>query len=316
MPELRWILIVAGLLILLAVYLWGRRLGPRAEDKETILRSRAEPLISSESFDRMTPDPYVNEAYALDPDLTSDVPASMQAPAAFAAEPQAARFDAVSVEAEPRREPELGDDEPFTIDADDEPTITPSSIEDSPAQSRTQSPPQIREPVVEPSMADAVAPAATRRPRAPTPRKILVLRLAAGPARIAGAKLRAAFATQGLTYGKYEIFHHVHANGTTLFSVASMVEPGSFDLPNMDSTPYPGVTLFAQLPASIPGQEVLDELLRHAKQLQAAVGGTLQDERGGLINSPRIERLRQEVADFEHLNGTQAAEAADMPLTP
>jgi cell division protein ZipA len=334
MPELRWILIVAGLLILLAVYLWGRRLGPRTEEKETILRSRAEPLISSESFDRMTPDPYVNEAYALDPDLMTDVAPSIETPSAHVAEPLVSRSDAGEMDLEARREPAFGDDEAFIIDADDEPTITPSSLEDEPVEARTQSPQQDGEPVVEPvtagtsaaatvtpnsthaaanSATSTAAPAASRRAKTPTPRKILVLRLAAGPSRIAGAKLRAAFATQRLTFGKYEIFHYVHANGTTLFSVASMVEPGSFDLQTMDSTPYPGVTLFAQLPSIIPGQEVLEELLRHAKQLQAAVGGTLQDERGGLINSPRIERLRQEVAEFEHLTGTQAA---DMPLTP
>jgi cell division protein ZipA len=92
-----------------------------------------------------------------------------------------------------------------------------------------------------------------------------------------------------------------------------MVEPGSFDPARMDSTPYPGVTLFAQLPSSIPGQEVLEELLRNAKQLQGAVGGTLQDERGGLLNTPRIQRLRQEVADFEQLCNSQESEFAEVP---
>ena len=304
MPELRWILIVAGLVILLAVYWWGRRMSPRPEEKETILRSRAEPLISSPSFEPLAPDPYINEAFAIDPDLKSEV-------APFD-ETSADDFDddePVSTETV-RREPVFQEDPAVVIDADDEPTITP---DEAAPLAATQS--DTREPSLE---ADATPPSAApapRRPRNPTPRKILVLRLAGGTGRIPGDKLRAAFAAQGLTFGKYEIFHYTHTSGETLFSVASMVEPGSFDLARMDSTPYPGVTLFAQLPSSVSGQELLEELLRNAKLLQNAVGGALQDERGGLLNSPRIQRLREEVADFEQLSDAHERELAETPAT-
>ncbi|MET0986958.1 MAG: cell division protein ZipA C-terminal FtsZ-binding domain-containing protein [Steroidobacteraceae bacterium] len=303
MPELRWILIVAGLLILLAVYWWGRRVSPRAEETETIVRSRAEPLISSPALEPLTPDPYINEAFSIDPDLKSDAPS-------FATDPADSDFPDIDepISDEPsRREPLFQEDPEVVIDADDEPTITPAEAA-SPAA-------EVEAPAVE---IEAPAPAATpttRRPRSPTPRKILVLRLAAGPTRIPGDKLRAAFAAQGMTFGKYEIFHRIHPSGETLFSAASMVEPGSFDLARMDSTPFPGVTLFAQLPSCISGQEVLEELLRHAKELQGAVGGTLQDERGGLLNSPRIQRLRDEVDDFEQLCSTHEKELAETPAT-
>ena len=297
MPELRWILIVAGLLILLAVYWWGRRVTPRAEDKETIVRSRAEPLISNAALEPLAPDPYINEAFSIDPDLKSEAPA-------FATDPPVhdlPDIDEPASEEQSRREPMFQEDPEVVIDVDDEPTITPAEAASPSAE-------------VEATAAESEAPApapTTRRPRTPTPRKILVLRLAAGPARIPGDKLRAAFAAQGMTFGKYEIFHHIHPSGETLFSAASMVEPGSFDLARMDSTPFPGVTLFAQLPSCISGQEVLEELLRNAKELQGAVGGTLQDERGGLLNSPRIQRLRDEVDDFEQLCSTHEKELAE-----
>ncbi len=308
MPELRWILIVAGVVILLSVYLWGRRLAPREKEKETILRSRAEPLISSPAGGSLAPDPYANEPYSYDPELQPEVSAAQLDVAPSRSEP---RFDddAPFIPIE-RREP-VFEDEPLVIDADDEPTISSApeqmAVEAAPAVPAT-------EPVQVPPTPVSATPAASsapKRPRAPTPRKILVLRLAAGPTRIPGDKLRAAFEAQGLTYGKYQIFHYLHTDGQTLFSVASMVEPGSFDLEHMDSTPFPGVTMFAQLPSSISGLEVLEELLRNAKLLQSAVGGTLQDERGALLNSPRIQRLRQEVIDFEHLAHAQQDEVAD-----
>lgn len=305
MPELRWILIIAGLIVLLAVYWWGRKVTPGAQEKGTIVRSRAEPLISNASFEPLPPDPYINEAFAIDPDLRSEAPP--------AAEPEPVNDDETFDEppgAEPnRREPVFRNDAETVIDADDEPTITPA--ESASQESQEDAIAVEREP-----LSSNPEPAAVpRRPRTPTPRKILVLRLAAGTGRIAGDKLRAAFVAQGLTFGKYEIFHFIHGSGETLFSVASMVEPGSFDLERMDVTPYPGVTLFAQLPSNIPGQEVLEELLRNAKLLQGAVGGALQDERGGLLNSPRIQRLRQEVTEFEQLCDAHESELAETPVS-
>jgi cell division protein ZipA len=303
MPELRWILIVAGLLVLIGVYWWGRRIKPSAEEKETILRSRAEPLISSEP---LAPDPYINEAFSIDPEPTDHAPyltAAVNEPS------NAAMDDAPALEPS-RREPVFEDDRDIVIDSDDEPTVTP---EEAAAEAGTEQKDEQRT-VVEPPPQTSPAPSsAPRRARAPMPRKIVVLRLAAGPSRIPGDKLRAAFAAQGLVFGKYEIFHYIQPGGETLFSVASMVEPGSFDPAHMDTTTYPGVTLFAQLPSSLPGQEVLDELLRNAKLLQAAIGGTLQDERGGLLNSPRIQRLRQEVAEFEQLCQAQQSEPVETP---
>jgi FtsZ-interacting cell division protein ZipA len=297
MPELRWILIAAGILILLWVYFWGRRVGPRAEEKETILHSRAEPLISAPESDPTTPDPYVNEPYVIDPDLPSRAATSTWTHTQRSTEPDVTEPVGVV-----RREP-VFEPEPAAADVDDEPTIRSAEPQPEVSSAAVQS-----EPLAQPHRPDGQA---AKLARTQTPRKILVLRLAVGPSRVPGDKLRAALTAQGLTFGKYDIFHLVNANGDTLFSVASMVEPGSFDLAHMDSTPYPGVTLFAQLPSSIPGTEVLDELLRHAQLLQGAIGGTLQDERGGLLNSARIQRLRQEVIDFEHLCRTSGAELAD-----
>jgi cell division protein ZipA len=297
MPELRWILIVAGLLILLSVYLWGRRISPRAEEKETILRSRAEPLIT-EGLGSVPSEDYADEAASDDQAFEAvAVQAEEEWPAIDepAFEPVEDAVDSIQA----RREPVMSATDDLAIDADDEPTLDPRTMESSaPAAVVPEAT----------SAADArehAAPAPTSpRPRTASSRKILVLRLAAGNTQIAGERLRSAFAARGLVYGKYDIFHHVHTTGETLFSVASMVEPGSFDLQNMGTTQYSGITLFAQLPGPLSGEEVFEELLSCAKQLQSVVGGTLQDDRGALLNSPRIQRIRQEIADFEHLHST------------
>jgi cell division protein ZipA len=134
-------------------------------------------------------------------------------------------------------------------------------------------------------------------------RKILSLRLAMAPQRVEGAKLLESLQAESLQHGKYNIFHRLHADGSIVFSVASMVEPGAFDLEKMGETLYPGMTMFTQLPGPVPGMHALNELIACARRLQANLGGTLQDERGVPLTVHRIERMRQEVREFERPAG-------------
>jgi cell division protein ZipA len=75
------------------------------------------------------------------------------------------------------------------------------------------------------------------------------LRLAAGGQRFDGAQLREILELEELRHGRYDVYHRLHDDGQQhLQSVASMVEPGTFDRDKMPALTYPGVTLFAQLP--------------------------------------------------------------------
>ena len=130
-------------------------------------------------------------------------------------------------------------------------------------------------------------------------RKILSLRIAMVPQRLEGAKLMEALLAESLQHGKYGIFHRLHSDGSIVFSVASMVEPGTFELDKMGETLYPGITMFTQLPGPVPGMHALNEVIACARRLQATLGGTWQDERGVPLTVHRIERMRQEVREFE-----------------
>jgi cell division protein ZipA len=136
-------------------------------------------------------------------------------------------------------------------------------------------------------------------PRRSDRRKILSLRLSLAPQRAEGAKLQEVLHAELLTHGRYDIFHRLHSDGQTMFSVASMVEPGTFDLEKMSETLYPGVTLFAQLPGPVPGMHALNEMVACARRLHQTLGGVLQDDRGVPLTVHRIERMRQEVREFE-----------------
>ena len=135
-------------------------------------------------------------------------------------------------------------------------------------------------------------------PGAPTT-KIIALRLVATTPRFSGAHLRTALEGESLVFGKYQIFHRATPEGGLLFSVASMLEPGTFDLEQMFHEQYPGIVLFAQLPAALDGMTVLGELISCARKLQQSLGGVLQDEQSTPLLALRIEQLRREVRDFE-----------------
>ena len=54
--------------------------------------------------------------------------------------------------------------------------------------------------------------------------------LRVGDARWSGAALMAALELHGLAYGRYSVFHRKHSDGRSIFCVASLVEPGTFDV--------------------------------------------------------------------------------------
>ena len=83
-----------------------------------------------------------------------------------------------------------------------------------------------------------------------------------------------------------------------------MVEPGTFDLEKMGETLYPGITLFAQLPGPGAGHaRAATSWSRARAACRQSLGGTLQDERGVPLTVHRIERMRQEVREFERPPG-------------
>jgi cell division protein ZipA len=151
-------------------------------------------------------------------------------------------------------------------------------------------------------------------PRRTERRKILSLRLTVAPQRLEGARLLEMLESELLEHGRYAVFHRRHGDGSSIFSVASMVEPGTFDVEKMGETLYPGVTLFAQLPGPVPGMHALNEMVACARRLQQALGGVLQDDRGVPLTVHRIERMRQEVREFERPASAGGRPARSEPI--
>ncbi len=107
----------------------------------------------------------------------------------------------------------------------------------------------------------------------------------------------------GLVHGDLGVFHRCNDAGVDIgtFSVANLVEPGSFDLSNLKNSNYPGVSLFMILPLPLDGVAVFDDMLMVARQLVGKMDGLLLDESGNRLSVQRERYLREEVIEFERL---------------
>jgi cell division protein ZipA len=154
------------------------------------------------------------------------------------------------------------------------------------------------EPVSEHS--DRVAAVAPSAPNAAEQQRIVTIRVCtAGEARWSGTQLMAALELHGLAFGRYQVFHRKHADGRSLFCVASLIEPGIFDIAQMAEQEFRGVTLFAVLPGPIQPLETMDELLGTAHGLAEELSGMVQDGRGMPLSPQRAAALREDIARFQ-----------------
>jgi len=115
-------------------------------------------------------------------------------------------------------------------------------------------------------------------------------------------ELLTALEAEGLSFGPYSIFHREREDGKSLLYVASMMEPGSFDLARMAEEMYSGISLFGVVPGPLDAPSTFDLVLSVGRGLADRLKGQLQDEQGSTLTSQRILNLREELVHFEHRN--------------
>ncbi len=136
-----------------------------------------------------------------------------------------------------------------------------------------------------------------------TGQKIVTLRLVARDGGFfRGDELLLSLRGIGMRHGKFGIFHRFEGSDeeNTIFSAASLVEPGSFDLANIKDQKIPGISLFLVLPGSIDGAAGFDLMMTTARALGQALDAELLDESGSTLSIQRERYMREEIIKFEH----------------
>lgn len=120
-------------------------------------------------------------------------------------------------------------------------------------------------------------------------------RLAPG---FAGAAVHAAIEACGLKYGRYQVFHRMEGS-QSVFSVANMVEPGSFDLAEIGKLELLGLTLFMVLPGPRGGVASYADMLATSRQLAQALDGEVLDQERSTLTRQTARHIRERIITFE-----------------
>lgn len=137
------------------------------------------------------------------------------------------------------------------------------------------------------------------------PQKIVTLRLVTqGGGSFPGDDLILSLRSLGMRHGKFGIFHRYDGDdeNRTIFSAASLVEPGSFDLANIKDQEIPGISLFLVLPGPIEGVEAFDLMMAASRNLALSLNAELLDESGSTLSIQRERYMREEIVQYEHSN--------------
>jgi cell division protein ZipA len=139
---------------------------------------------------------------------------------------------------------------------------------------------------------------------APSPRqKIVTMRLVAKKhGAFAGDDLILNLRSVGMRHGKFGIFHRYHGDDErkVIFSAASLVEPGSFDLENVKNQKIPGISLFMVLPGPLDGCQAFDHMMEAGRTLMKTLHAELLDESGSTLSIQRERYLREEIIQYQH----------------
>ncbi len=297
MDELRLILIIAGILLIGLIYLFSRRSQqngkPSAEEPhveetewmEEIARQRRK-LAETRTQPAMDDDeahvPVLDEVVTLPPETVVEDH-----------QPSSTGSGSVS---ESAGEEAARPAEPVTEPTGDAPPSEPAVLEPEEPTGETATP--------EGEEADTAALEGEETDTAAPEELILVLHVTA-PADMVfvGANLFSALEEVGLRFGDGGIFHYYREQedqGPALFSVANILEPGTFEPGEPGETfTTPGIVLFMRAPGPLSARETIETMLLKSQQLAQSLGGEIRDQERKPLTEATIQSLLDQAAAFD-----------------
>ena len=159
-------------------------------------------------------------------------------------------------------------------------------------------PPEVAVAVAQPeSLVETVSEEEKARP---SPDRIVALRLVPRGDELRATRAVTALRNVGLEHGRYSIFHRQLGGNREGFSVASLTEPGSFDLDNLGEGTIAGLSFFVVLPGDGDPVARFDAMVETARALSVELAADLFDERGSSWSSQRERYLREELIEYRH----------------
>ncbi|MEJ2309103.1 MAG: cell division protein ZipA C-terminal FtsZ-binding domain-containing protein [Gammaproteobacteria bacterium] len=123
---------------------------------------------------------------------------------------------------------------------------------------------------------------------------ILIISIASNKKFFSGDAIMSSLRALNLVPGPMDVFYRYdETQESILYTVASMVEPGTFPVDDMSRYMTSGLTLFGRLPAARPGSEIFSDMVESAQQLAAQLDGKLLDSQHQPMTEEKLDEMRQ-----------------------
>ncbi|GGD53497.1 cell division protein ZipA [Pseudoxanthomonas indica] len=106
----------------------------------------------------------------------------------------------------------------------------------------------------------------------------------------------------GLTFGHMNVFHRLiegHPERGPIFSMANIMQPGSFDMANIRELQTPAIAFFLTLPAPISALEAWEKLLPNVERMAELLNGVVLDDSRNTLGRQRIQHIREELRGYD-----------------
>ena len=130
-------------------------------------------------------------------------------------------------------------------------------------------------------------------------RDIVVLNILTDSERINGQELLEFLIENEMSYGEMEIFHKLDNQGEVLFSLANAIEPGTFDLSDIDESEIQGVTLFMQIDGANQAETIFDDMLELARKISGKFSSQIFDGTRSALTQQTIGHIRQNIREMK-----------------
>ncbi len=106
----------------------------------------------------------------------------------------------------------------------------------------------------------------------------------------------------GLVFGYMGVFHRLvegHPERGPIFSMASIMKPGSFDMARIREMETPAIAFFLTLPAPMTALDAWEKMLPTVQRMAELLDGVVLDDSRNALGRQRIAHIRDELRAYD-----------------
>ncbi|CAD1790529.1 cell division protein ZipA [Xanthomonas arboricola pv. juglandis] len=106
----------------------------------------------------------------------------------------------------------------------------------------------------------------------------------------------------GLVFGHMNVFHRLvegHPERGPIFSMASILKPGSFDMANIREMQTPAIAFFLTLPAPMTALDAWEKMLPTVQRMAELLDGVVLDDSRNALGRQRVAHIRDELRAYD-----------------